>query len=77
MTNKNEIANVIRNRIKGHEDAPKAQKLLQVANIIENATEEEWNGSFNDVKNVNDLVSTMRIRTGKLADKIQREVFGM
>lgn len=74
---KNEIANEIRERIKGHEDAPKAQKLLQVAGIIENATDEEWKGSFGDVNNVNDLVSTMRIRTGKLAEKIQREVFGM
>ena len=77
MTNKNEIANVIRNRIKGHEDAPKAQKLLMVADIIEAANEADWQESFYDVKDVNDLVSAMRIRCGRLAEKIQSEVFGM
>lgn len=74
---KKTIANEIRNRIKGHEDAPKAKKLLMVADIIETASDADWKESFYDVNNVNDLVSTMRIRCGKLAEKIQREVFGM
>lgn len=74
---KDEIANEIRARIKGHEDAPKAGKLLAIADMIEAATDRDWNESFYDVKNVNDFVSCMKFRPGRLASKIQSEVLGI
>lgn len=76
MTRKNEIAKEIRDRIRGREDAPKAAKLLRAADMIENATDKEWNESFYDVKDANGFVSAIKFSCGRLAEKIQTEVFG-